>query len=123
MQKSPAGDLRVPAAALRHPADLRARAGRQGVEPPRHAEHVRFGAGCAEGLPEVLCLLGRPSGTRHIYNVSPARRRQEMQTIYDTVFVKDKLPSSAQLVQPLLQRRTLSTEQQCHAQKVVSFVL
>ena len=28
-----------------------------------------------------------------------------MRTIYDTDFVKDKLPCSAQLVQPLLQRR------------------
>ena len=49
-----------------------------------------------------------------------SQERQEMLTIYDTVFVQDKLPSNAQLVQPLLQRRTLSTEQQCHAQKVVS---
>ena len=50
--------------------------------------------------------------------------RQEMPTIYNTVFVQDKLPSSAQMVQPLVQRRTLSTEQQCHAQKLAScFVL
>ena len=43
-----------------------------------------------------------------------------MLTIYDTVFVQDKLPNNAQLVQPLLQRRTLSIEQQCHAQRAVS---
>ena len=107
--------------ALRHTAGLRARACRQGVELPRQAEQCgRCGAGCAEGLPEVLYLLGRPSGTRHLYNVSPGQERQELRTIYDTVVVQDKLPSSARMVQPLLQKRTLSIEQ-CYAQRVVSW--